>query len=192
MVSARKVLVVDDEPIVNESCRRVLGEEGYDVDTTESGREGLRRACSRAYDLVITDLKMPDMDGMDLIRSLRGRRAAMPVLVITGYGSVPSALKAVRLGVSDYIEKPFTPMRLTQAVHEALAEEEAIAFRLGRGVRPWESRVSACIHGPRSSGCSRSSPSAESGPAAAAAPRPGSQRSTPEALRAWRRALSST
>jgi DNA-binding NtrC family response regulator len=124
MSNARRVLVVDDEPIVNESCRRVLGEEGYDVDTTESGQEGLQRACARAYDLVITDLKMPDLDGMDLIRALRERRPATPVLVITGYASVMSAVRAVRLGVCDYIEKPFTPMRLTKAVHEALAAEK--------------------------------------------------------------------
>ena len=126
MADAHRVLVVDDEPIVNESCRRVLAHEGYEVDTTESGREGLDRACAQHFDLVITDLKMPDLDGMDLVRALRRERPNTAVLIITGYGTVPSAVEAMGLGVSDYIEKPFTPHRLAKAVHEALvAEEEA-------------------------------------------------------------------
>jgi len=125
MVSQRRVLVVDDEPLVNASCRRVLGTEGYDVETTESGQDGLSRACTRPYDVVITDLKMPDLDGMDLIRQLHRRHASTPILVITGYGSIASAVEVIQLGARDYIEKPFTPDRLIQAVHDALAEEPA-------------------------------------------------------------------
>lgn len=125
MVSQRKVLVVDDEPVVRASCRRVLGREGYHVETAESGRDGLGRACATPYDVVITDLRMPDLDGMELIRQLRKRDAATPVLVITGYGSIASAVEAVRLGACGYLEKPFTPMRLVQAVREALAETPA-------------------------------------------------------------------
>ncbi len=124
MVAAHRVLVVDDEPIVNESCRRVLAHEGYEVDTTESGREGLDRACAQHFDLVITDLKMPDLDGMDLVRALRRERPNTAIVIITGYGTVPSAVEAMGLGVSDYIEKPFTPHQLAKAVHEALAVEE--------------------------------------------------------------------
>ena len=100
MLNRQRILVVDDEPIVNESCRRVLGADGYEVDT------------------------MPDLDGMDLLRALREECPTTPALVITGYGTVPSAVAAIRLGVLDYIEKPFTPSRLTEAVHEALADQE--------------------------------------------------------------------
>ena len=124
MVAPPRILVVDDEPVVNESCRRVLADEGYEVDTTESGRDGLDRASARHFDLVITDLKMPDLDGMELVRELRRQRPDTAVVVITGYGTVPSAIEAMRLGVCDYIEKPFTPRQLADAVHRAVAAAE--------------------------------------------------------------------
>jgi DNA-binding NtrC family response regulator len=120
MEEARKVLVVDDEPVVNESCRRILRARGFDVATTESGRDGLTRAAAQHYDLVITDLKMPDLDGMELVRAIRRERPGTAVVVITGFGTVPSAVEAVRLGVSDYLEKPFTPSQLAEAVSKAL------------------------------------------------------------------------
>ena len=119
MAATPRVLVVDDEPVINESCRRVLADEGYEVDTTESGREGLDRAARQHFDLVITDLRMPDLDGMELVRSLRRQRPNTAVVIITGYGTVPSAVEAMRLGVAEYIEKPFTPDELAQAVGRA-------------------------------------------------------------------------
>ena len=124
MVAGAKVLVVDDEPVVNESCRRVLAREGFEVNTTESGQDGLSRAFAQHFDLVITDLKMPDLDGMEIVRTLRSQRPRTAVVVITGYGTVASAVEATRLGVSDYIEKPFTPAQLAQAVQRALHAAE--------------------------------------------------------------------
>ena len=109
----RKILVVDDESIVTMSCQRILGEAGYEVNIAEGGREGMKQALLWDFDLVMTDLKMPDLDGMDLVRTLRNERPAMAIIIITGYGTVPSAVEATRLGVSDYVEKPFTPDQLT-------------------------------------------------------------------------------
>jgi len=125
MVAPPRILVVDDEPVVNESCRRVLADEGYEVDTIESGRDGLERASARHFDLVVTDLKMPDLDGMELIRELRRQRPDTAIVVITGYATVPSAIEAMRLGVADYIEKPFTPQQLSEAAHRAVAAAES-------------------------------------------------------------------
>lgn len=125
MVAGRKVLVVDDEPTVTKSCRRILAEEGYEVLTTESGRDGMNRAFAQEFDLVLTDLKMPDLDGMELVRALRHKRPQTAVVVITGYGTVRSAVEATRLGVSDYIEKPFTPEQIVAAVDQALPSEES-------------------------------------------------------------------
>ncbi len=124
MAAGSRVLVVDDEPIVHESCRRVLGDEGYQVATADGGREGLARARSEHFDVVVTDLKMPDLDGMELVRALRGGQPAVPVVVITGYGTVPSAVEALQLGAADYLEKPFTPQQLSAAVHGALGEDD--------------------------------------------------------------------
>ena len=115
-----KVLVVDDEPAVTKSSRRILTEAGYEVDTTESGREGMSRALVEEFDLVVADLKMPDLDGMELVRTLRSRRPGTAVIIITGYGTVRSAVEATRAGVSDYIEKPFTPQQMVDAVSQAL------------------------------------------------------------------------
>lgn len=120
MVAARKILVVDDEPMVTRGCRRALSEAGYEVDTVATGREGLRRAVSGDFDLVVTDLKLPDLDGMRLVRDLRTQRPEVAVIIITGFGTVPSAVEAVKLGVSDFIEKPFTPQEITDAIARAL------------------------------------------------------------------------
>jgi carbon-monoxide dehydrogenase iron sulfur subunit len=114
--------VVDDEPMVTRSCRRVLTGQGYQVEATESGQEGMKQAFDESFDLVFADLKMPDLDGMDLVRALRRQRPATAVIIITGYGTVPSAVEAVKLGVADYIEKPFEPDQIVAAARRALAE----------------------------------------------------------------------
>ena len=134
MNKAGRVLVVDDEAMVTRSCKRILAEEGYEVETADNGRDGCSLALSRPYDLVMTDLKMPDMDGMDLIRSLRKQKPRMAVVVITGYSTIPSAVEAVRLGVSDYIEKPFSPREIVDAASRAL-EPVADAARPARPAR---------------------------------------------------------
>jgi DNA-binding NtrC family response regulator len=121
MQANRKVLVVDDEPVVLQSCRRVLAEEGYDVETAAAGREGMRLALARNFDLVLTDLRMPDLDGMCLVRTLRQERPQTAVVIITGYGTVTSAVEALKLGVSDYLEKPFAPEEVAKAARDALA-----------------------------------------------------------------------
>ena len=120
MVATRRILIVDDEPLVTRSCRRILLEAGHEVQTAQSGQEGLRQALSQRFDLVMTDLKMPDLDGMDLVRAVRRDRPQTAIVIITGYGTIPSAVAATRLGVADYIEKPFTPDQIVEAVGKAL------------------------------------------------------------------------
>jgi DNA-binding response OmpR family regulator len=133
MVLAQRILVVDDEPIVTRGCRRILGDAGFQVDTVATGQEGLSRAVGERFDVVMTDLRLPDLDGMELVRRLRSERPQQAVVIITGYGSVPSAVEALKLGVSDYIEKPFTPDQIVKAVHQALsAEPEPAAPRIER------------------------------------------------------------
>jgi len=124
MVAGRRILVVDDEPMVTSSCQRILAAEGDEVQTAESGREGLRRALSEQFDIVMADLRMPDLDGMELVRTLRSKRPETAIIIITGYGSVASAVEAVKLGVLDYIEKPFTPAQIREAVSHVPADAE--------------------------------------------------------------------
>jgi carbon-monoxide dehydrogenase iron sulfur subunit len=92
------------------------------VDTAESGQEGMKQAFDASFDLVFADLRMPDLDGMELVRALRTRRPTTAVIIITGYGTVPSAVEATKLGVADYIEKPFEPDQILAAAERALAE----------------------------------------------------------------------
>ena len=124
MVAGRRILVVDDEAIVARSCRRILAAEGDEVQTAETGREGLKRALSEHFDVVMADLRMPDLDGMELVRTLRSERPETAVIVITGYGSVASAVEAAKLGVLDYIEKPFTPAQIREALGHVPADAE--------------------------------------------------------------------
>ena len=121
MVAHQRVLVVDDEPTVRDSCQRILTERGYEVETAPAGKDGLDRTRRGYFDCVLVDLKLPDMDGMEIVRRVRADRSHMAVLIITGYGTVETAAEAARLGASDYVSKPFTPEEIVKAVEGALA-----------------------------------------------------------------------
>ena len=120
-MSTGKILVVDDEDIVRTSCSRTLVPEGYDVRLAKNGVEGLQMAAEERFDLVLTDLKMPDMDGIDVLRNIKEKWPETHVIIVTGYQTVDTAVKAIKLGANNYIEKPFTPDALLSAVTEALA-----------------------------------------------------------------------
>jgi len=120
-MSKGKILVVDDEDIVRTSCSRTLVPEGYDVRLAKNGVEGLQMAAEERFDLVLTDLKMPDMDGIDVLRNIKEKWPETHVIIVTGYQTVDTAVKAIKLGANNYIEKPFTPDALLSAVTEALA-----------------------------------------------------------------------
>lgn len=115
-----RILVIDDEAIVCKSCKRVLEPEGYQVDTAQSSREGLKKADELTYDLVILDLKMPEIDGIEILRLLKEQNEEVQVIMITGYSTVETAVKAMKLGAFDYIPKPFTPDELSMTVAKAL------------------------------------------------------------------------
>jgi len=120
-MSKGKVLVIDDEEIVRISCRRALTPEGYEVSQAKNGIEGLQMLEKERYDLVLTDLKMPDMDGIEVLRIIRKKWPEVQVIIITGYQTVDTAVKSIKLGAFDYIEKPFTPDALVSAVTNAMA-----------------------------------------------------------------------
>jgi DNA-binding NtrC family response regulator len=115
-----KALVIDDEQIVLDSVSKILTDENYEVDVSLSGREGLNQAIQKEYDIVLTDIRMPDIGGMRVLRDVKRAKPSLPVVIITGYASVKSAVQAMKLGAADYIEKPFTPDQLLKAVNLAL------------------------------------------------------------------------
>jgi DNA-binding response OmpR family regulator len=115
------VLVVDDEPIVCHSVRRILArqkcsvEEAFDVDAA------LQKMRLNEYDLVLLDLKMPKRSGMEILKSIRKQWPDIPVIIITGHGTIETAVEATRLGAADFLPKPFTPDELSKVAVAALA-----------------------------------------------------------------------
>jgi DNA-binding NtrC family response regulator len=129
-----KILVIDDERIVIYSITKILKEEHIEVEATLSGRQGVDMALQKAYDLVLTDLRMPDIGGMRVLRDIKRARPGLPVVMITGYASVPSAVQAVKLGAVEILEKPFSPDGLVAVVRKAL------------GARPGADEADETIH----------------------------------------------
>ena len=124
---ANRILVIDDEEVVGESLRKTLNEEGYEIETARSGQEGLRKGRNGNFDLVIVDLKMPDINGLDVIKSIKAEQPDAMMVMITGYSTVDSATEALRTGAFDYVPKPFTPGEITSVVGKALAAKEKLA-----------------------------------------------------------------
>jgi DNA-binding NtrC family response regulator len=116
----KKALVIDDEQIVLDSVSQILIDENYEVDVSLSGREGLDWAIERPYDIVLTDIRMPDIGGMRVLRDVKRIKPSLPVVIITGYATTKSAVQAMKLGAADYIEKPFEPEQLLEAVARGL------------------------------------------------------------------------
>ena len=119
-----KVLIIDDENIVRVSCERTLSPEGYEVRLAQNGLDGLKILEQENFDIVLTDLKMPDMDGIEILRKVKEGWPSTEVIIITGYQTVDTAVKAIKFGAYNYIEKPFTPDTLLSAVDEALANKK--------------------------------------------------------------------
>lgn len=120
--SRPRVLVVDDEASIRDLLAKTLALAEYDVDLAPDGRTALERLRIIPYDLLITDLKMPGVDGLAVIREARRMKADMPVIIITGFSTEASAIEAVNLGVSGYLTKPFRVPRVLAAAAKALGE----------------------------------------------------------------------
>ena len=117
-----RVLVVDDEASIRDLLSKTLALAEYDVDLAPDGRTAVERLRIIPYDLLITDLKMPGVDGLAVIREARRLKADLPVIIITGFSNEASAIEAVNLGVSGYLTKPFRVPRVLAAAAKALGE----------------------------------------------------------------------
>jgi len=120
MEAKGRILVVDDEQPVCRSIAGALETEGYRVDTVQSGEEAVKRISDDAYDLLLVDLMMPGMSGMELLETLKKKRSEAVVIMITGYPTMKTAVQAVKIGAFDYLPKPFTPKELRVIVSRGL------------------------------------------------------------------------
>ncbi len=115
-----KILIVDDELIVIKSAERVLKSEGYSVEGALGGREAILKMGQDSFDLVFTDLKMPEVDGITLIRWIKKTKPDVGIVIITGYPSQDTIKEALELGIIDYVPKPFTPSVLLDVTERAV------------------------------------------------------------------------
>src|SRR5256885_2811550 len=122
-----RILVIDDEPMMSDSLRRHLEEEGYAIDTAATGAEAIDLFDGGAHHLVICDLQLPDMDGLTLLRHMKDSRPTTEVIVVTGYGSVQTAVEATKAGAFYFVEKPFDFEELSPLVEKALERRELVA-----------------------------------------------------------------
>ncbi|MBV8229906.1 MAG: sigma-54-dependent Fis family transcriptional regulator, partial [Planctomycetaceae bacterium] len=116
----RKCLVVDDDPYLTAQLRKFLESEELSVDTVSSAQEALTALAATDYSVLITDLKMPGMGGMELIREVAQRRVLVTVIVTTGFGSIDRVVEAMRLGAYDFLTKPIDPNNLKLVMDRAL------------------------------------------------------------------------
>jgi excisionase family DNA binding protein len=120
----RRVLVVDDEESIRELLTKTLALAEYEAQAVSDGKAGLELLRREPWDLLIADLRMPEMDGLSLIREARRLHPRLPVIIITGYSSESSAIQAVNLGVVGYLVKPFRIPLVLSAVAKALGEQD--------------------------------------------------------------------
>ena len=121
------ILVMEDEEIVAKGLEMVLEEEGYDVDLAYTGEGALETFSHKNFDLLIADLRLPDTNGLEVIKVVKELRPETEVVVITGYSSVSSAVDAMKIGVADYLSKPFTESEIKAAIGNALKKNKSVA-----------------------------------------------------------------
>lgn len=132
-MSAGQILIIDDEPIIGLVCRLVLEEQGYQVEVCQTGREGLEKLRSGDYDVALLDFKLPDMEGMEILRTFQQDRTTTHIIVMTAFSTVENAVAAMKAGAFDYLAKPFTDDELLLTVGKAVEKkhlvEENLALR---------------------------------------------------------------
>jgi DNA-binding NtrC family response regulator len=121
MSRALQVLLIDDEPIVGKRLVPALAKDGYEVEFCDSGREALARLDAKSFDIVVTDVRMDDVDGLQVLERVQARAPRTQVIIITGYATIEVARAAMAKGACHFIAKPFKPDELREALAHAAA-----------------------------------------------------------------------
>jgi DNA-binding NtrC family response regulator len=119
--STANILIIDDEETIRDSCRQLLRKEGYSVETAVEGIQGLKLLKQNLFDVVLLDLKLPGMGGREILTRIKNLEPEIPVIIITGFASIESAVDTIKHGAFDYLAKPFSPEELRVVVKKALA-----------------------------------------------------------------------
>src|SRR6476661_3798817 len=116
MSASAKILLIEDDAAIATTLRRILADEGHEVQLEQRGDRGLERASNDAFDVVITDLRLPGLNGLDLVRELHGAKPLLPIIVMTAHGTTETAIEATKQGAFDYLLKPFEMEELLDLV----------------------------------------------------------------------------
>lgn len=122
LIEAATILVVDDEENAREGLSKILSKEGYSVDMASNGKEAIETLRRQSFDLVITDMRMPLMDGFEVLREIKKMNENIGVIMITAYGEVESYLEAMNMGAFEYINKPVRVNELKRVITKVLEE----------------------------------------------------------------------
>ena len=133
MSGEAKILLIEDDPGIRDTLRRVLAQEGYKVTVEERGDHGMARAVKEPFNVVITDLRMPGVNGLDLVRQLHSGQPHLPIILITAFGTTETAIEATKLGAYDYVLKPFHVPALLDLVRKAAESNRDISQTVSLG-----------------------------------------------------------
>jgi DNA-binding NtrC family response regulator len=122
-----EILIIDDEPSIAEALTLILEDQGYEIVLARCGRDGIREAVSRAFDVTITDLRLPDMTGLDVLKAVRAQNPDSRVIVITAYGSTEMIRELKACGAFEVLKKPFLPSEIISLIEGALKDRGVIA-----------------------------------------------------------------
>lgn len=120
MISQGKILIIDDDESIRDSCYRALSRQGYDVAVAPSGQTGLKIFEDTSYDVILVDMRLPDMNGMEILSHIKEQDPAAVVILFSGYGTIPIAVEAIKAGAYDFFQKPFEPDELRILVKRAM------------------------------------------------------------------------
>ena len=121
-----KILIIDDERAIRNTLKEILEFEGYTVELAENGKSGLEKAYANSYDLIFSDIKMPEMDGIELLTQIQNSEIETPVIMISGHGNIETAVECIRKGAFDFIEKPLELNRLLVTTKNALDKKNLV------------------------------------------------------------------
>jgi DNA-binding NtrC family response regulator len=117
-----KILIIDDEEVICNACHLILSEKGHMLERKMDGAAGLKALQSNNYDVVLLDMMLPDMDGMEILETIKQKKPQTGIIVITGYSTVANALKAMKLGATDYLSKPFSEDELLASIEKVCSD----------------------------------------------------------------------
>ena len=123
-MEAKPILIVDDEKNIRMTLSQALKTQGFQTDTAMNGEEALAKLAAGGFGLILLDLKMPGMDGMEVLRRVRQTRPDVKVIIITAHGTIESAVEAMKLGAVDFIQKPFAPAEIRELVQRVLDRDK--------------------------------------------------------------------